>query len=135
MKRFKYGLWAIFIALLGLLVYQNKDFFMTKYSLGLNLGVYQNDTPELHNLVIIAAFFFCGMLITYGSSLFERYRAKKTIKTLQSTIDASSETIASLKKEVDALKVGWEPEQEEAAVSDTAAQSRESEEPQPTQAS
>lgn len=133
MKRFKYGLWAIFIALLGLLVYQNKSFFLAKYSLGLNLGFYQNDTPELHNLVIIAAFFFCGMLITYGSSLFERYRAKKTIKRLQSTIDASSETIATLKKEVDALKVGWEPEQEEEAVPNAAVQSQESEETQPTQ--
>ncbi len=133
MKKFKYGLWVIFIALIGLLVYQNKSFFLTKYSLGLNLGFYQNDTPELYNLVIITAFFFCGMLITYGSSLFERYRSKKTIKTLQSTIDASSKTIADLKKEVDALKVGWEPEQEEEAVSDEAAQPQESEETQPTQ--
>jgi hypothetical protein len=134
MKRFKYGLWAIFIALLGLLVYQNREFFLgIQHSLRLDLGFYQNATPELHNLVIIAAFFFCGMLITYGSSLFERYRAKKNIKTLQSTIDASSETIAALKKEVDALKVGWEPEQEEAAVADAAAQSQESEKTQPTQ--
>jgi hypothetical protein len=101
----------------------------------LNLGFYRNYTPELHNLVIIAGFFFCGMLIIYGSSLFERYRAKKTIKMLQSTIDASSETIASLKKEVDALKVGWEPEQDDAGVSDAAAQPQESEETQPTQAS
>lgn len=134
MKKFKYGLWAIFIALIGLLVYQNQSFFLTKYSLGLNLGFYQNYTPELYNLVIIAAFFFGGMLIAYGSSLFERYRAKKTNKTLQSTIDASSETIAALKKEVDALKVGWEPEQEVEAVPDAAAQSQESEETQPTQA-
>lgn len=133
MKRFKYGLWAIFIALFGLLVYQNKTFFLAKYSLGLNLGFYRNYTPELHNLVIIAAFFFCGMLITYGSSLIERYRAKKTIKTLQSTIDASSETIATLKKEVDALKVGWEPEQEEEAMAGAAAQSQKSEQIQPTQ--
>lgn len=133
MKKFKYGLWAIFIVLLGLLVYQNKTFFLAKQSLGLDLGFYDKNTSELYNLVIIAAFFFCGMLIAYGSSLFDRYRAKKTIKTLQSTIDASSETIATLKKEVDALKVGWEPEQEEAAVPDAAAQSQESEETQPTQ--
>ncbi len=135
MKKFKYGLWVILIALIGLLVYQNKSFFLTKYSLGLNLGFYQNVTPEVYNLVIIAVFFFCGMLITYGSSLFERYRAKKTIKTLQSTIDASSETIAELKKEVGALKVGWEPDQEKEAVSDETAQPQESEEAQPTQAS
>jgi hypothetical protein len=135
MKKFKYGLWAIFIALIGLLVYQNKAFFLAKYSLGLNLGFYANFTPELHNLVIVASFFLCGMLIAYGGSLFERYRAKRTIKMLQSTIDASSETIAALKKEVDALKVGWEPEQEEEAVPDEAAQPQESEETQPTQAS
>jgi hypothetical protein len=135
MKKIKYGLWVIFIALLGLLVYQNKTFFLTKYSLGLNLGFYQSYTPELFNLVIIAAFFLCGMLITYGGSLFERYRAKKTIKTLQRTIDASSETITELKKEVDGLKVGWESEQEAEAVPDTTVQPQESEEPQTSQAS
>lgn len=133
MKRFKYGLWAIFIALLGLLVYQNKDFFLAKYRLGLNLGFYQNETAELHNLVIIAAFFFLGMLIAYASSLFERHRAKKTIKTLQSTIDASSGTIAALKKEVDALKVGWEPDHEEAAVPNATTRTQEREQIQPTQ--
>ena len=133
MKKFKYVLWAIFFALIGLLVFQNKPFFLTKYSLGINLGFYENVTPEVYNLIIIAAFFFCGMLIAYGTSLIERYRAKKTIKLLQSTIDASSQTIAELKKEVDALKVGWEPEQDEAAVTDEATQTQENEETQPTQ--
>jgi preprotein translocase subunit SecF len=135
MKKIKYGLWAIFIALLGLMVYQNKMFFLTKSSLGLDLGFYQNYTPELYNLVIIIAFFLCGMLISYGGTLLERYRAKKNIKTLQRTIDASSETIAELRKEVDALKVGWEPEQEEEAAPDAAVRSRESEASQTSQAS
>jgi hypothetical protein len=133
MRKFKYGLWAIFIALIGLLVYQNQDFFLTKYSLGLDIGVYTNRTPEIFNLVIIAAFFFCGMLITYSASLFERYKARKTIKMLQSTIDASSDTIAVLKKEVDALKVGWEPKPDSETLTDETAQPQESEETQPTQ--
>lgn len=133
MKKFKYVLWVLFIMLIGVLVFQNQDFFLTKYSLGLNLWIYQNVTPEIYNLVIIAAFFFCGMLIAYSASLFERYKAKKTIKTLRSTINASSETIAALKKEVDALKVGWEPKQDDTAVTDEAAQPKQSEEAQPTQ--
>jgi cell division protein FtsB len=134
MKKIRYGLFVILIALFGLLVYQNKTFFLTKYSLALDLGFYQNFTPELYNLVIICAFFLFGMLITYGGSLLERFRAKKTIKTLQRTIDASSETIAELRKEVDELKVGWEPVQEGEAVPDAAAQPQESEEPQASQA-
>jgi uncharacterized integral membrane protein len=133
MRKLKYGLWAIFIALIGLLVYQNKDFFLAKYSLGFDIGVYTSQTPETFNLVIIAVFFLCGMLISYIASLFERYKARRTIKTLQSTLDASSATIADLKKEVDALKVGWEPEPDSEALTDETTQPQESEQTQPTQ--
>ena len=133
MRKLKYGLWAIFIALIGLLVYQNQEFFLTKYSLGLDIAVYTNRTPEIFNIVIIAAFFFCGMLIMYSASLFERYKARKTIKMLQSTLDASSDTIAVLKKEVDALKVGWEHEPGSEAPTDETIQPQESKETQPTQ--
>ena len=133
MRKLKYGLWAIFVALIGLLVYQNKVFFLTKHSLGLDIGVYNNQTPEIFNIVIIAAFFLCGILITYSASLFERYKARKTIKTLQGTIDASSSTIADLRKEVDAMKVGWEPEPDSETSTEETAKPLEDEETQPTQ--
>ena len=133
MKKLKYGLWVIFFALIGLLVIQNKDVFLAKYSLSLNLGVYENRTPEIFNLVVIAVFFFCGILIAYTASLLERYRAKKTIKMLQATIDGSSKTIDDLKKEIDTLKVGWEPEEDPETLADGAAQTQETEETQPSQ--
>jgi uncharacterized integral membrane protein len=104
MKKFKYALWVLLIGFLGVLIYQNQGFFLTQYSLDINLGFAQYHIPEVYCVVIIAVFFFAGMLIAYTASLFERYRARKTIQSLKKTMDSYSGTISSLKQEVEALK-------------------------------
>lgn len=104
MKKFKYVLWALLIGFLGLLVYQNQLVFLSKHSLDINLGFTRYQIPELYSIVMIAAFFFVGMLLAYATSLFERFRARKQIRSLKQTVDAYTGTIATLKQEVAALK-------------------------------
>ncbi len=110
MKKVKYLFWIIIIGFLALLVYQNKEFFLSKYILQLDLGFYNNSTPEIYNLVIIASFAALGMLIVYISSLFQLFRARKTIKALQNTIDTNAGIVSGLKREVDTLKLTPAPE-------------------------
>lgn len=112
MKKFKYVLWALLIGFLGLLVYQNQGMFLSKHSLDINIGFAQYSVPELYSIVIIAIFFFMGMLIAYASSLFERYRAHKQIQTFKQTIDSYSGTISALKEEVEGLKTKPEVDKE-----------------------
>lgn len=104
MKKFKYAFWLLLVGFLGLLVYQNQGVFLAKHQLDINLGFVQYHVPEVYSILIIAVFFFGGILLAYAASLFERYRAHRQIKSLKQTVDAYTGTITKLKQEVDGLK-------------------------------
>jgi hypothetical protein len=105
MKKVKIGFWLILLAFLLLAGYQNKAFFLQKNSFDLNFWVtapYQ--TPEIHNAVLFAACFLAGLLIAYLSGLFERFRANKTIKQLNTTMNDQKTQAEQLRSEIEALK-------------------------------
>lgn len=109
MKKLKYMFWLLLIGLLGVLVYQNLQFFSSQHSLQINLGFYQNKTPDLATGAIIAVFVGIAvllMLMLYFASRFESYRAKKTIKELNAGMEESADTISKLTAEVEMLKGG-----------------------------
>jgi len=104
MKKIKIGIWLIIIAFLGLVIYQNRDFFFVKKSLGMDLSFAAYRSPELPVAVYFAAFFLFGWLIAYLFSLAERFRSGKQIRKLQQTRDAQQHAIDDMKKDVAALK-------------------------------
>lgn len=109
MKKLKYMFWLILIGFLGVLVYQNMAFFSGLHSLQINLGFYENRTPELATGAIIALFVGLSvllMMMLYFASRFESYRAKKTIKELKAGMEESADTISKLTAEVEMLKGG-----------------------------
>jgi uncharacterized integral membrane protein len=94
------------LILIGLLGYQNKDFFMAKHSLGLKLPFLSTvHTPELSNAVLFLIFFMTGFLIAYFFSLAKRFKTKKTIKDLKTAGATQQNDIATLKKEVETLRI------------------------------
>lgn len=109
MKKVKLIFWILVVIFLGLLIWQNQAYFFTKYSLGLNLYFSNRVTPEVYNLVFIAIFFASGLLLAYISSLFERFKANKTIKELRSVNKTHQDTIDQMRREVDALKTSASP--------------------------
>ncbi len=104
MKKLKYSIWLLLAGFLGMLIYQNQTLFLAKYSLDINLGVTRYHIPEIYVVVMIAIFFFAGILVAYAAGLIERYRAHQNIRALKRTIDSYSGTISTLKQEVAALK-------------------------------
>ena len=104
MKKVKLTFWLLVVVFLGLLIWQNQSFFFTRHSLELNLGFTHRVTPGLPNLVFIVMFFAAGLLVAYLSSLLERFRAGKTIRELKNTNKSHQDTIAQMRREVDALK-------------------------------
>lgn len=104
MKKVKIAFWVIILALFGLLIYQNQPFFLTKHSLELNLYFTAGRTVPVYNLVIIVAFFGFGLLIAYTSSLFDRFRANKTIKELRANVRSLQGNLEQVKKDVEILK-------------------------------
>jgi uncharacterized membrane protein YciS (DUF1049 family) len=104
MKKLKAILWLIIIGLIGLIMYQNRDFFLLRHSLGIDLISTQYRSPELPTALYFIAFFLLGWLIAYLFSLMDRFRTGGTIKRLQQTIHSQQNDIQSMKRDVEALK-------------------------------
>ena len=105
MKKAKIAFWLILIGFIALLAYQNWDFFMSEHRLRLDLFVTEElSTPELPNAILFLFFFFAGLLISYFISLFERYKSKKTIKTLNAALETNQKQLDELNTEISLLK-------------------------------
>ncbi len=105
MRKFKLLLLLVILVLVGLVGYQNQDFFLEKQIIKVNL-IEDYQTPEIHTGLYLIGFFLVGLLISYFSSLLIRFRAKKSIKKLNVKINAHLETISELKNELGSLKYG-----------------------------
>ncbi len=104
MKKIKIGIWLIIILFLGLVVYQNRIFFLGKESLGIDLVFTKYQSPELPVVLFFAGLFCLGWLMAYLSGLAERFRTGKQIKTLKQTNDTQQHAIDDMKRDVEALK-------------------------------
>jgi uncharacterized integral membrane protein len=107
MKKVKIALWVIFLGLIAIIFFSNKDYFMAKHGLQINLFVTEPFyIQELPNVIYFLVFFLVGFLIAYFISLSERFKSKKTIKNLNAATTSQLKEISVLKKEVDSLKAG-----------------------------
>jgi uncharacterized integral membrane protein len=105
MKKVKIALWVIFLGLIALIFFSNKDYFMAKHGIQINLYVTEPfHIQELPNIIYFLIFFLAGFLIAYFISLSERFKSKKTIKNLNAAATSQLEEISLLKKEIDSLK-------------------------------
>jgi uncharacterized integral membrane protein len=107
MKKVKIALWVIFLGLIAIIFFSNKDYFMAKHGLQINLFVTEPFyIQELPNIIYFLVFFLVGFLIAYFISLSERFKSKKTIKNLNAAATSQLQEISALKKDVDSLKSG-----------------------------
>ena len=105
MKKVKIALWVIFLGLIAIIFFSNKDYFMAKHGLQINLYVTEPFyIQELPNVIYFLVFFLAGFLIAYFISLSERFKSKKTVKNLNAAATSQLQEISALKKEVDSLK-------------------------------
>ena len=103
-KRVKIGIWVIILGLLALMVFQNQNFFLARQSLGLNLYFKNYSLPEVVNIFLFFICFLSGLFLAVYFILFDRFKLKKTNKTLNTTINTHLEKISSLEKELETLK-------------------------------
>lgn len=104
MKNAKIAFWVILIAFIGLILFQNREFYMSEHSLGMDLMFFKYHTPEVPNAILFLGFFFAGLIISYFFSLLERFNSRKTIKSLSDSLRASEKILEALKAENDGLK-------------------------------
>ena len=60
MKKLKIAFWIIVFGFVGLVIFQNKDFFMSESRLMIDLGFFYYETPFLANAIFFVAFFLVG---------------------------------------------------------------------------
>jgi hypothetical protein len=86
MKQVKLVFWLLVLAFVGLLFYQNREYFLIRHSLRLDLWFGAYTIPEVPNGLYFLACFLVGLLLAYFYQLPERFRSGKTIKHLNATI-------------------------------------------------
>ena len=104
MGNLKTGLWIVIVGFVGLLFFQNQEVFLAKRILRMDLLFAKYQSPELPDVLLFICTFVIGFLISYFVNLSSRFKSKKFIKQLKSTLDAQQKELTSLKSEVDGFK-------------------------------
>lgn len=104
MKKIKLIIWLLIIVVIGVVIYQNKAFFMAKEVFHLNAIAASYVSPAVPIAVVFVGFFVVGLIVAFLFSIPGRLKANKTIRALNATINSQKADLAALKSEVDALK-------------------------------
>ncbi len=106
MKNIKLFLGLIVLALIGLVIYQNRVFFSEEPALNLDLLLksWHWTTSGINNISFWGGCFVIGLVISGFWGILSKLKSKKTIKTLNSTIESHLKMISSLKNELETLR-------------------------------
>lgn len=106
MKKIKLFLGFIILVFAGLIVYQNREYFMTVQPMSLSLGVetWHWTVPGLQNLAYYGIFLGIGLFVAGFYGLSSKIKSRKTIKSLNATIESHLEKISALKKDLEKFR-------------------------------
>jgi len=106
MKTIKYLFWLIILVLLGILIYQNLDYFMAATALNYDLKVstWQWTIPELPNIAYFGICFLLGFILAGFKGIVGKYRSNKEIKAKDITITTLNAEITTLKTELEVFQ-------------------------------
>ncbi len=106
MKKIKLFLVLIVLILIGLVIYQNWAFFSEEPALNLDLFLksWHWTTSGIQNIAYWTGCFVVGLVISGFLAISSKLKSKKTIKSLNSTIEGHLKMISSLKNELEALR-------------------------------
>ena len=96
--KFKLIMLAIVITVVGFIMLQNMDFYLSEETLTLNLYFAQVRLPAIPNITHFLVFFFTGILFASLSLSKDRVKSRKEIKKLSSAFNACAERVTSLKR-------------------------------------
>jgi len=106
MKTIKYILWLIILGLLGILIYENLDYFMTGVALKFDLKVasWSWTIPELQNIAYFGICFLLGIILMGFKWVVTNFRLKKEIKTKDAAVATLKEQVNKLKTELEVFQ-------------------------------
>ena len=117
MGNLKTGLWIVIVGFVVLLFFQNQEVFLAKRTLRMDLLFANYQSPALPDVLLFICTFIIGYLISYFVNLSSRFKFKKLIKQLHSTLDAQQKELTGLKSEIDGLKAASVEQDKETEIS------------------
>ena len=97
MNKIKTFFWIVLAGFILIVFFSNLDFFLQTQRVNLNFVVKNYSLPALPNAIIFLVCFGAGLLIAYFSNLPERFRLRKAIKNLKTTIDSQEKEIVRIR--------------------------------------
>ena len=106
MKKIKYFLWLIVLIALGILIYQNLDYFMAATALKFDLKIasWNWTTPELQNISLFAICFFLGFIFPGIKWMMLKFKFKNAFKTKDALIVSLKEQLNTFKAELEVFQ-------------------------------
>lgn len=96
MKKVKIVLLLVILCVIAYICWQNKGFVLDQRS----FKALTYESPMIYNGVIILAAFLVGALLSYGSSLLTRFKARKTIRELTAQMEVCRAEKSALEKNI-----------------------------------
>ena len=100
MKKVKITVWVIVLAIIAIVIYQNREFFFAKQSLVFNYLFGTLNTPDFYIILLYIAFFFGGFIFASYFIVLNLVKSKKKINMLQTDINNKLEKISALESEI-----------------------------------
>ena len=100
MKKVKLAIWVVIIAFVAILIYQNREFFLSVKSLKLDLLFAQYQSPEIKIVFLSFMFFIAGLLLGAYFILVYHLKIKKKAKALNAQVKSQADQITTLENEL-----------------------------------
>lgn len=106
MKKIKLLVWLIILGLLGTLIYQNSEYFMTSVSLNFDLKIasWSWTIPELQNIAYFGICFLLGLIMAGLKGFVVSFKLSKEIKTKEAALTSLKEQVNTLKTELEVFQ-------------------------------
>jgi len=106
MKKIKYFLWLIILIALGILIYQNSNYFMAATALKFDLKIssWNWTIPELQNIAFFVICFFLGFILIGIKWVTLNFKFKNEMKTKDASIASLKEQLNTFKAELEVFQ-------------------------------
>jgi len=100
MKKVKITVWVIILALIAIIIYQNREFFFAKQSLVFHYLFGTSNTPDFYSILLHIACFLGGFIFASYFMVINLVNSKKQVKRFKTDIYNHLEKISALESEL-----------------------------------
>ena len=97
--KLRLSIWTLIIFSMALIVYQNREFYLSEQTLTLNLYVAEFGLPPLANVTHALLFFLAGIVLSCVSLYHERFQLRREINHLNTAFQSCAQQVTSMKPE------------------------------------